>query len=121
MILTVSFYINGFVKSWNDKGKDSESDISTMATIAWENAHYAMCAETATQKKPAHARDVIGILAVRVKNLCILGYPKCAQGRFRSDCAYAQSDLNLRWAHMSEGQFSEVKVSLCNDSGKTRA
>ena len=28
------------------------------------------------------------------KGLCM-----CAQRRFRSDCAFAQSDLNLRWEH----------------------
>ena len=42
----------------------------------------------------------------------ILGYPKCAQWRFWSDCANAQADLNLRWAHMSEGTFSGVEVPL---------
>ena len=31
---------------------------------------------------------------------CILGYPKCAQCRFWSDCANAQADLNLRNAHV---------------------
>ena len=25
----------------------------------------------------------------------------CAQRRFRSACAFAQSDLNLRWAHFA--------------------
>ena len=36
------------------------------------------------------------------------GYQKCVMGRFLSDCANAQVDLNLRWAHMSEGTFSYV-------------
>ena len=39
---------------------------------------------------------------------CILGYPKCAQWRFWSDCANAQSDLNLRWANISGCTFSKV-------------
>ena len=39
------------------------------------------------------------------RNLTSLAIQKCAQRRFRSDCANAQSDLNLRWAHMSEGTF----------------
>ena len=43
---------------------------------------------------------------------CILGYPKCAQWRFWSECADAQADLNLRWAHMSEGTFSDVADQL---------
>ena len=42
------------------------------------------------------------------KQLCILGYLKCAQWRFWSACANAQADLNLRWAHISEDAFSEV-------------
>ena len=37
---------------------------------------------------------------VRMKKLRILGYPKCAQWRLRSDCPNAQSDLNLRLAHI---------------------
>ena len=41
------------------------------------------------------------------KKLCILGYQKGAQWRFWSDCANAQADLNLLWAHMSEGMFSD--------------
>ena len=43
-----------------------------------------------------------------MKKLCILGYPKskCTQWRFQSACA----DLNLRWAHMSEGTFSDVEA-----------
>ena len=48
----------------------------------------------------------------RVKRLCILDYPKCARWRFRSDCANAQSDLNLRWAHMSEGTFSNITADV---------
>ena len=31
----------------------------------------------------------------------VMGYPKCAQCRFWSDCAKAQADLNLRLVHMS--------------------
>ena len=42
-----------------------------------------------------------------MKKLCILGYPKCAGWRFWSDCANAQSDLNLHWTHMFEGTFSD--------------
>ena len=40
-----------------------------------------------------------------MKSLCFIGYPKCAHWRFRSDCANAQADLNLRWAHMSKVPF----------------
>ena len=43
---------------------------------------------------------------------CILGYPKCAQWRFWSDCANAQSDLNLRWANISGCTFSKVSPHI---------
>ena len=43
-------------------------------------------------------------------NLCATGYPKCAHGRFRSDCANARSDLYLRWAHISKDTFSDTKT-----------
>ena len=54
----------------------------------------------------------IRVFVVRMKKLCILGYPKCAQRRFWSDCANAQTDLNLRWAHMSEGTFPDVAAQI---------
>ena len=60
----------------------------------------------------AHSRSLIRVFVVRMKKLCILGYPKCAQGRFRSVCANAQADLNLRWAHISEDRFSEVTAHM---------
>ena len=34
------------------------------------------------------------------------------QRRLRSDCAYAQDDLSLRWAHMSESTFPYVSELL---------
>ena len=49
---------------------------------------------------------------IRMKKISSPGYPKCAQWRFRWDCANAQTDRILRWAHMSEGKFSDVAVSL---------
>ena len=52
-----------------------------------------------------------------MKLLHILGYPKCAQWRFWSDCANAQSDLNLRWAPMSEGMFSDGEAQIYRKSG----
>ena len=45
---------------------------------------------------PAYPRSLIRVFVVHTKKLCILGYPKCAQWRFWSDCANAQADLNLR-------------------------
>ena len=42
----------------------------------------------------------------------ILGYPKCAQWRFWSDCTNAQTNLNLHWAHISKGTFSDVAILI---------
>ena len=36
------------------------------------------------------------------------------QRRLWSDCAHAQADLNLRWAHMSEGTFSHIRALRYN-------
>ena len=42
------------------------------------------------------------------RNFTLLVIQNSAQWRFWSDCANAQADLTLRWAHMTEGTFSEV-------------
>ena len=48
--------------------------------------------------QPAHPRSLIRVFIVRMKELCILGYPKCTQWRFWSDCANAQADSHrLIW------------------------
>ena len=52
-------------------------------------------------KQPLYSRCLITVFVVRMKKLCTLGCPKRAQWRFWSDCANAQADLNLRWAHVS--------------------
>ena len=62
--------------------------------------------------QPAHLRSLIRVFEAHMKLLCVLGYPKCAQWIFRSDCASAQSDLNLLWTHMSAGTFSDDLVHM---------
>ena len=59
-----------------------------------------------------HICAVWSVFIIRMKKLYILGCPKCAQRRFGSDCANAQSDPNLRRAHISEGSFSHVAPVL---------
>ena len=49
---------------------------------------------------------------IRVFVLCILRYPKCAQWRFWSDCASAQSDQNLRWVPISVDAFFDVTAHI---------
>ena len=54
---------------------------------------------TKTQSdQSAHPRSLTRILIDSKKSQCILSYPNCAQWGFW----FAQSDLNLRCAHMSE-------------------
>ena len=70
----------------------------THLSATWENIPYDV--------HPTKTQISLRIRAVdRMKKLCILGYSKCAQWRFWSDCANAQSDQNLRRAHMNEGTF----------------
>ena len=57
-------------------------------------------------------RRLIWVFVVRMKKLCKLVYPKCAKWRFWSDCANAQSDLTLSWAHISKGTFADVATQL---------
>ena len=46
------------------------------------------------------------------RKLCVLGYSKCAKWIFFSNCANAQTDLKLRWTHMSEGTVSDILANL---------
>ena len=48
------------------------------------------------------------VFIVRIQNICVLGYPKCANWRFWSD---AQTDLS-RSAHMFIGTFSHYVLSI---------
>ena len=65
---------------------------------------------TGTQNQPAHSHNLIRVFIVRMKQHCILCYLKCVQWRFRSDKANAQTDLNCRWAYVSEGTFSHIML-----------
>ena len=67
--------------------------------------------ETTTTNQPVHPRSLIWVFVLRMKKRCILGFPKCAQWRFWSDCANAQSDLNLHWTHMTEGTISDFAAA----------
>ena len=68
------------------------------------------CEPNVDSDQTAHTRSLIRVFVVRMKKLCILNYPKCAKWKLWSDWANAQVDLNLRWAHMSEGTFTDVAV-----------
>ena len=73
-----------------------------------EKTYLQPCEPTEDSNQHAHPHSLIRNFVVRMVKHCTLGYPKCAQRRFWSVCANAQADLNLRWAQISEGTFSDV-------------
>ena len=80
---------------------------------ASRNVQYLLtCAPNDDSNQSAHSHSLIRIFVVPMKNLCIRGYQKCGQWRFWSDCANAHADLNLRWAHISDGSFPDVAAQL---------
>ena len=100
---SVSF---GHISSW-------ESEYIVLVNIvtflyvrrAWQcqKTYLLTCAPNEDTNKPAHPRSLIRVFVIRMDKRCILCYLNCAKWRFWSDCANAQADLNLRWAHTSEG------------------
>ena len=62
----------------------------------------------ANSNQATHPRSLNNAFVICMTETGIICYPKCTQLRFRSDCANAQSDLNLHWAHMSVGTFSDI-------------
>ena len=63
------------------------------------------CAPNEDSDQPA-----IRVVVVHKKTLYmyIPCYPKCTQWGVWSDCTNAQAYMNLRWAHIYEGSFSDV-------------
>ena len=58
------------------------------------------CAPSKGSDQPGHPPSLIRVFAVRLKKARVLSYLLGAQQRFWSDCADAQADLSLCWAHM---------------------
>ena len=52
-----------------------------------EKTYLLKCAPNEDSNQPAHPCSLIKDFVVRMKKPCILGYPKCDQWRFWSDCA----------------------------------
>ena len=77
-----------------------------------EKTYFLTCAPNEDSNQPAHLRSLIRVFVFRMKKLCILGYPKSAHWRFWSDCANVQADLNLRWAHRSDGTFPDDAIQI---------
>ena len=56
----------------------------------------------------AHMKCIIRIITRRFLDSEGCKVSSCGERRLPSDCADAQSDESLRWAHMSKGTFSHV-------------
>ena len=70
---------------------------------ATSETYLLTCAPNEDLNQYARPRSLIRVFVVRTRNFCIL-----------SDCANAQADLNLRWAHLSRGTFSDIAVRMYN-------
>ena len=87
-----------------------DGHLSTRAAAS-EN-YLRTCAPCEDSDQPAHLRSLIKIFAVRILDGQECKVSSCGQRRLKSDCADAQSDLNLRWAHISESiSFLSLQVT----------
>ena len=67
-----------------------------------EKTYHLKCAPNEDANQPAHPYSLISVFVIRMKKLCILGNLNAPVKILK-----ALSDLNLSWAHMSEGTFSD--------------
>ena len=75
-----------------------------------EKTYLLTCAPNEDSYQPVHPRSLIRVFVVRMKKLCILGYPKCAQWRLSSDCANAQADLQHCLVYMPEVEVQLIML-----------
>ena len=57
------------------------------------------CAPNEDSDQPGHPPSLIRVFAARMKKPWTFTYPLSTQRRLWSDCADAQADLSLHWAH----------------------
>ena len=79
---------------------------------AWSQRKKMYLSSTKTQIN-LRFRAVWLVFVIHVNKLCRFCCLECTKRRFRSACANAQADLNLRWAHMSEGHVCWRCGSAC--------
>ena len=77
-----------------------------------QKAYFQTCAPSEDSNQPAHSRSLIRIFIGRFLDSQWCKVYLSGQWRLWSDCANAQADLSLRWAHMSEGTVSHVAACL---------
>ena len=69
------------------------------------------CASNEDSIQPTNSRKLIRIFR-RILDSHGCKISSCGQRRLKSDCTDAQSDLSLRWTHMSKGTFSNVTGNI---------
>ena len=83
----------------------------------WESVPSDICANRKLKTACASAlwHSLIRVFAIRMRKLCILGYPKCAQWRVWSHCTNAQAYMNLRcvcvWGGGDGGGGAHLRMS----------
>ena len=82
-------------------------DLFLLNAYNYMKTYLLTCAHNKDSNHPAHPRSLIRSFIVRIKILDIIGYLNCAQWKFWSHCEIVQTDLNLLWAQMSDGTFSD--------------
>ena len=70
------------------------------------------CAPREDSDRPGHPASLIRVFAVSMKKAWVLSYPLTAQRRLWSDCADAQADQSLQWAHMPFCWFCHEAAQL---------
>ena len=63
----------------------------------------------------APSEDFIGRFSLAIFSTIL----SCGQKKIISDCTDTHAELRFRWAHMSEGAFSQVVGPLYNNGKKT--
>ena len=64
-----------------------------------EKTNKMACAPSEDSDQPGHPPSLIRLFAVRMKKHWVLSYTLSAHRRLWTDCADAQTDHSLRWAH----------------------
>ena len=66
--------------------------------------------------RPAKIQIRLHIQTGRILDSLGCKVSSCGQRRLSSDCADAQTDLSLLWAHLSEGTFSPIAAHIAMDT-----
>ena len=92
-----------------------------IVTIKWgsdlphsQKTYLQTWAPSEDSDQPAHSRSLIRIFTGRFLDSQVCNVSLCGQRKLWSDCADAQADLSLRWAHISEGTFSHVGARMAD-------